>query len=38
MGITRDLGEKVDNWTYSKLNEAERLSTKIINKLKLWNF
>ena len=38
MGITRDLGEKADNWTYSKLNEAERLAAKIINKLKLWNF
>ena len=30
--------EKVDNWTYSKLNETERIATEITNKLKLWNF
>ena len=26
MGITRDLGEKVESWTYNKLNEAERIA------------
>ena len=31
MGITRELGERVQNWTYDKLNEAERIAT-IINK------
>jgi mitochondrial fission protein ELM1 len=34
MGITRDLGEKVENWTYDKLNEAERLAVTINNKMK----
>ena len=31
MGITRELGERVQDWTYGKLNEAERIAT-IINK------
>ena len=31
MGITRNLGEKIENWTYNKLNEAERIAN-IINK------
>ena len=26
MGIIRDLGEKVENWKYNKLNEAERIA------------
>ena len=30
MGITRDLGDKVEIWTYNKHNEAERIA-KIIN-------
>jgi uncharacterized protein len=34
MGIIRDLGEKVDNWKYTKLNEAERIALIIKNKLK----
>ncbi len=34
MGITRDLGEQVENWTYNKLNEAERIATIINSKLK----
>ena len=34
MGITRDLGEKVQNWTYNTLNEAERIAAMINNKLK----
>ena len=34
IGIIRDLGEKVENWTYDKLNEAERLAVKINNKMK----
>ena len=33
MGITRDLGESVQNWTYNKLNEAERIAAMINNKL-----
>jgi len=34
MGITRDLGEHVESWTYSKLNEATRIATLINSKLK----
>ena len=34
MGITRDLGEKVDTWAYNKINEADRIATKIISKIK----
>ena len=34
MGITRDLGERVENWAYNKFNEAERIATIINNKLR----
>ena len=34
MGITRDLGEKVDTWSYNKINEADRIAIKIIGKIK----
>ena len=34
IGIIRDLGEKVESWTYDKLNEAERLAVIINNKIK----
>ena len=34
MGITRDLGEKVETWTYSKHNEAHRIAIEIKNKIK----
>jgi len=34
MGITRDLGEKVENWTYNKHNEAQRIALEIKNKIK----
>ena len=34
MGITRDLGEKVETWTYNKHNEAQRIALEIKNKLK----
>jgi len=34
MGITRDLGEQVESWTYNKLNEATRIATIINSKLK----
>ena len=33
MGITRELGERVQNWTYNKLDEAERIAAMINNKL-----
>ena len=33
MGITRNLGEQVESWTYNKLNEAERIAAMINNKL-----
>jgi uncharacterized protein len=35
LGITRDLGKKVENWNYDKLNEAERIALIIKNKLKI---
>lgn len=34
MGVTKDLGEKVDNWKYSKINEAERIAKIISSKIK----
>ena len=34
MGITRDLGEKVETWTYNKHNEAQRIALEIKNKIK----
>jgi len=34
MGVTRDLGEKVESWEYNKFNEAERIAAKINKKLK----
>ena len=34
MGITRDLGDKVETWTYNKHNEAQRIALEIKNKIK----
>ena len=34
MGITRDLGEQIENWSYNKLNETTRIATIINRKLK----
>ena len=34
MEITRDLGEKIETWSYNKHNEAERIATLINNKIK----
>jgi mitochondrial fission protein ELM1 len=34
MGIIRDLGEKAENWTYNKHNEAKRIAIEIKNKIK----
>ena len=34
MGITRDLGEKVETWTYNKHNEAQRIALSVKNKIK----
>jgi len=34
MGITRDLGEKVETWKYNKYNEAQRIAIEIKNKIK----
>ena len=34
MGITRDLGEKIETWTYNKHNEAHRIAAEIKNKIK----
>ena len=34
MGITRDLGDQIESWTYNKFNEADRIATIINNKLK----
>ena len=34
MGITRDLGKKVETWTYIKHNEAQRIAIEIKNKIK----
>ena len=34
MGITRDLGEKVETWTYNEHNEAQRIALELKNKIK----
>jgi hypothetical protein len=34
LGITRNLGEKVESWKYNKLNEAARIALEISNKIK----
>ena len=33
MGITRDLGEKVETWSYNKHNEAQRIALELKNKI-----
>ena len=33
MGITKELGEKIDNWTYNRLDEADRIATLMRKKL-----
>ena len=33
MGITKELGDKVDNWTYNRFNEADRIATLMRKKL-----
>ena len=34
IGITRDLGDQIESWTYNKFNEAKRIATIINSKLK----
>ena len=34
MGITRNLGEQIETWTYNKHNEAQRIAIDIKNKIK----
>ena len=34
MEITRELGEKIEPWTYNKHNEAERIASIVNTKLK----
>ena len=34
MGIARDLGEKVETWTYNKHNEAQRIALELKDKIK----
>ena len=34
MGITKDLGEKVEPWNYKKYNEAERIASILKSKIK----
>ena len=29
LGITRNLGDKVESWTYSSVNEAERIAAEL---------
>ena len=33
MGITRELGEKVEAWSYNKHNEAQRIALELKNKI-----
>ncbi len=34
LGVIKNLGEKVENWTYDSFNEAERIATIINSRLK----
>ena len=34
LGVIKNLGEKVENWTYNSFNEAERIAAIIISRLK----
>jgi hypothetical protein len=34
LGVIKNLGEKVENWTYNSFNEAERIATIINSRLK----
>ena len=34
LGVIKNLGEKVENWTYDSFNEAERIAAIIIRRLK----
>jgi mitochondrial fission protein ELM1 len=34
LGVTKNLGEKVENWTYNSFNEAERIAAIINSRLK----
>ena len=38
MGITRNLGEKVEQWNYDSLNEVERVASVIKKKIKDYDF
>ena len=33
MGITKDLGEKIETWSYNKHNEAQRIALQLKNKI-----
>ena len=33
MGITRDLGEKIEIWSYDKYNEAQRIALELKKKI-----
>jgi hypothetical protein len=33
MGITKDLGEKIETWSYNKHNEAQRIALELKNKI-----
>ena len=33
MGIIRDLGEKIETWSYNKHNEAQRIAIELKNKI-----
>ena len=34
MGITKDLGEKIEVWSYNKHNEAQRIARELKKKIK----
>lgn len=33
IGVTRDLGEKIETWSYDKYNEAQRIALELKNKI-----
>ncbi len=38
LGITRDLDQSIDEWTYEKLNETDKISSYIKDQLKNYDF
>ena len=38
LNIIKELGSPVENWTYNKLNETNKIANQIKEKIKLYDF